>query len=319
VKFKHNTLVGLANGAGTKWQKFKAGAGSIAGGAGSAKTVASNVSKLATSDNTSSSIRNSVTSFCRELCPGLDPNHIFTVLHLGSVATFATELTPFVGVISSGGKAVVGWIGVAKRAWDRMGLAETRFAFAPGDPEAAFDAVIALLDREIKSEAGRATNRTVAFTGKALAAFADGGAVTGPVIGLLEILADIFQTIIEYVRDYKECLAANELLRVGALNLEIFSVCPILGCYFILVQDHSTIINFAASLHLLAASPGAYICEYPITNRAARLQNDREPSPMMTELARHDIQVEGGIAIVPNTPGLGLEIDSAALQRYTLR
>jgi hypothetical protein len=29
------------------------------------------------------------------------------------------------------------------------------------------------------------------------------------------------------------------------LNFDLFSVCPILGCYFLVIQDHSTIINFA--------------------------------------------------------------------------
>jgi hypothetical protein len=50
---------------------------------------------------------------------------------------------------------------------------------------------------------------------------------------------------VEYVRDYKECKAGDEMLRLGALNFELFTVCPILGCYFLVVQDHSTIINFA--------------------------------------------------------------------------
>ena len=88
---------------------------------------------------------------------------------------------------------------------------------------------------------------TAAFTGKLLGSFADAGAVSGPVVGLLETLAEIFQTIVEYVRDYKEVEAANELLRVGYLNLDLFSVSPILGCYFLLIQDHSTIINFAVA------------------------------------------------------------------------
>jgi len=80
-----------------------------------------------------------------------------------------------------------------------------------------------------------------------LGSFADAGAVSGPVIGLLETLAEIFQTIVEYARDYKEVEAANELLRVGYLNLDLFRISPILGCYFLLVQDHSTIINFAVA------------------------------------------------------------------------
>lgn len=115
----------------------------------------------------------------------------------------------------------------------------------PKDPEAAFDSLLVLLQRELLSQTGKATVATTAFTGKVLGGFADFGAVTGPIVGLLETLAGIFQTIVEYVRDYNECKAANELLRVGALSLDLFGVCPIMGCYFLLMQDHSTIINFA--------------------------------------------------------------------------
>jgi hypothetical protein len=193
------------------------------------------------------SIRTKVTEFCKQLCPGLDPNHIFNALHLGSVEHFATTLAPFVGAISSGGKALIGWAGVVKDAYDKASMKSSRDAFAPKDPEAAFDALIELMDREMNSDIGKASVKTAAFGGKLLGSFADFGAATGPVVGLLELLAEIFQTIIEYVRDYKECLAANEELRLGALNMDIFKVSPILGCYFLVVQDHSTIVNFAVA------------------------------------------------------------------------
>jgi hypothetical protein len=265
LRFKPNTLVGVANKAGTKWEQFKSGAGAVKDGGSSGKALYSGISKTvkgaevlhqggktaATAAAKSSmtgnfdTIKHSVTELCHTLCPGLDPNTVFTALHLGGVEQFATNLAPFVGAISSGGKAIVGWIGVAKRCWDGIKIADSRYAIRAGDPEAAFDAILELIERDIKSETGKASVATVAFTGKALGAFADGGAVTGPVIGLLETLAGIFQTVVEYVRDYKECQAGNEMLRVGALNFDLFSVCPLLGCYFLVVQDHLTIINFA--------------------------------------------------------------------------
>ncbi len=265
LKFKASTLVGVAQGAGTKWERFKTGASSVVGGAKTAGGIAKQTNNLVKGINlvgqsgaaagkaaasagmseNFSVIRQKVTEFCKQLCPDVDPNAIFSAIGLNSVEKFATELAPFVGAISSGGKALIGWGGVIKTAWDKHATENRRFAIAPGDPEAAFDAVLTLLQREIVSKSAKATVHTVACTGKALGAFADGGAITGPVVGLLETLAEIFQTIIEYVRDYRECKAANEALRLGALNLDLFSVSPILGCYFLCVQDHSTIINFA--------------------------------------------------------------------------
>lgn len=265
LQFKGSTLVGIAQGVGSKWERFKGGAATLPGAAMKTKTVVSNAMKIqkgadllaqggkagvmgaaqtGMSDNFTL-IRQKVAEFCKQLCPDVDPNTIFSAIGLGNVEKFATELAPFLGVISSGGKALIGWAGVAKAGYDKHKIANQRFAIAAGDPEAAFDAVLALLQREIVSRAANAGVKTAAFTGKALGAFADGGAITGPVVGLLEVLAEIFQTIVEYVRDYRECQAANEALRLGALNLDLFGVSPILGCYFLCVQDHSTIINFA--------------------------------------------------------------------------
>lgn len=265
LQFRANTLVGAASGVGSNWEKFKTGAGSLGSGGSTAASVVSAGRQIKTGvgtlaqggkaaaisasqssmAGTLATIKTKVYEFCRELCPGLDPNHVFTALHLGSVDHFAVTLSPFIGTISSGGKALIGWIGVAKKAYDAHSIADARHAFAPKDPEAAFDALLVLIDREIQSEVASASVKTASFTGKALGIWADGGAVTGPVLGLLEILAQIFQTIVEYVRDYKECQAAAQMLRVGALNFDLFKVSPILGCYFLVVQDHSTIINFA--------------------------------------------------------------------------
>jgi hypothetical protein len=261
LKFKASTLVGLASGTGTKWQKFKTGASALASGGATAASAANAGRKIvaganllqqggraaasAASQQSTAAIVLKVRELCAELCPGLDPNRVFQALNLGSIDQFAAELAPFVGAISSGGKAIIGWIGVIRQQYGEYRVLDARHAIAPGDPEAAFDALAALLDREIASAIARASVKTGAFTAKTAGVFADAGAVTGPVVGLLEVLAEIIQSVIEYVRDYKECETATEMLRVGALNLDLFSACPILGCYFLVIQDHSTVINFA--------------------------------------------------------------------------
>ncbi|MBL8751152.1 MAG: hypothetical protein JNK78_18485 [Planctomycetes bacterium] len=267
LQFKSTTLVGMAQGVGSKWERFKTGAKSLKEAHGTGKDLVSGVKDIKSGvdafkatgkagaiataktgmGDQFAGIRAQIVEFCKKLCPDIDPTKIFSALGLGTVEKFATDLAPFVGAISSGGKAVVGWAGVAKTAWDKHSIEGRRHAIAAGDPMAAFDALLVLLQREIASKSAKAGVQTAAFTGKALGVFADGGAVTGPVIGLLETLADIFQTIVEYVRDYRECDAANKALLVGALNLDLFETSPVLGCYFLCVQDHSTIINFAVA------------------------------------------------------------------------
>lgn len=258
VTFKSSTLVGLARGAGANWKTFKAGAGTLASKGNVVRGVVKKGKSLKKGANllqkggraaagqaAGTQLQASIVDLCKTLCPGRDPNEIFSALGLPSVERFAMDLAPFVGALSSGASAVMAWIGVIKLQWARSNTADRRYAFAPGDPEAAFDAVLMLLDRELNAKLAKASVKTGAFTGKTLGAFLDAGAVTGPVVGLLEVLAEIMQTIIEYVRDLKEVDQANELIRLGALNFELFEICPILGCYFLVVQDHSTIINFA--------------------------------------------------------------------------
>lgn len=267
LQFKRNTVVGMANSARTNWERFKTGASTVvvdggglaAKGAMAGRSLAQMPSRVATLQNNGVSavhqaaqadaltLRPKIIAFIKDLCPGVDPQGVFDALNLGAVEQFAANLAPFLGTISSGGKALIGWASVAKMAYDRSEVKDRRFAFRPGDPEAAFEAVVLLLDREIAAASQKAAVHTVAFTGKALGVFADGGAVTGPVLGALETLAQIFQTIVEYVRDYKEVQRANQALRLGALNMDLFRTCPVLGCYFLLVQDHSTIINFAVA------------------------------------------------------------------------
>jgi|GEM_PF-1737448 len=258
LTFKSTTLVGIARGNGSKWQRFKTGATKLKGGASTAKSVNTGVKNIRAGAKllkeggragaqaaSAADWKKQIFKLFKTLAPGLNPDEVFNNLGLGSVSQFAGNVAPFFGAISSGKKALVGWAGVAKTAYKKHDIASRRYAFAPEDPEAAFDAVLELLRRDVNSRSIRAGVASGAFTGKLLGTFADAGAVTGPVLGLLETLAEISQTIIEYVRDYKEVEEANRLIAVGYLNLDLFSYSPILGCYFLLIQDHSTIINFA--------------------------------------------------------------------------
>ena len=83
-------------------------------------------------------------------------------------------------------------------------------------------------------------------------------------------------------------------------------------------HNWGTMVNFAASIHLVAAMPQGFLCEYPITRRTWGKDGTDAPSPMMTELCTKPIAVEGGYARVPQEPGLGIEMDEDAVERYTV-
>jgi L-alanine-DL-glutamate epimerase-like enolase superfamily enzyme len=70
----------------------------------------------------------------------------------------------------------------------------------------------------------------------------------------------------------------------------------------------TTDINVAASLHLLASVPNAFILEY-----------GAEPGGSRHSLVRNPIQIVDGHARVPAGPGLGVEPDPILIEKYLVR
>jgi L-alanine-DL-glutamate epimerase-like enolase superfamily enzyme len=68
----------------------------------------------------------------------------------------------------------------------------------------------------------------------------------------------------------------------------------------------SSAINTAAALHVFAASPNGVVFELKL-----------RPSPMQHELVAQPFEQEGGRLAVPDRPGLGCEVDEAAVERYS--
>ena len=62
---------------------------------------------------------------------------------------------------------------------------------------------------------------------------------------------------------------------------------------------------FFAGLHVLAAAPAGYIVEYSLG-----------ANPMIHDLSRAPVRVEGGMIAVPDGPGLGLDMDTDVIARY---
>ncbi|MDB5871738.1 MAG: hypothetical protein JWQ07_1180 [Ramlibacter sp.] len=182
------------------------------------------------------------------VCGALDPETVMRALGLNSVTEFARSMAPALGIIASASDTAVG---LCKIAWQSYKAAEFREAstwtLAPGDPLAAFHALETLLDREINSTIASTTIAAGAFTAKMLCGALDLGAASGPAIGLAETIAKAIQRIREFVRDWGEVQKANALLEAGTFGIGLFQTCPILGCYFLVVQDHSTVINMAVA------------------------------------------------------------------------
>ncbi len=158
---------------------------------------------------------------------------------------FLTNVTPFVGAIKSGGKAVMKWGMTAKGLHARHKMASTSASFSAGDPSAAFDAIVQIQQREINANATSASIYTVAAGSKAAFTAADLGTLSGVLIGAAETLALLVQKIYLFARDWNEVNDVNKLLANGSIDLTLFKTCPLLGCYLIANSDTSHVINMA--------------------------------------------------------------------------
>jgi hypothetical protein len=160
------------------------------------------------------------------------------------VAQFALHVAPFIGVFSSGAKAIKDWVGVAHGFYKATEM-ESRYGdVRMGDPAAALAAIVAIIDREIKKQTADAVIHTTAFSAKAIAAAADGGTATNAALGAVESIALLLNILADLVIDARHVDEGNALIRAKQFDLTMFTKCPLLGCYYVAVQDDSTIMDF---------------------------------------------------------------------------
>lgn len=76
-----------------------------------------------------------------------------------------------------------------------------------------------------------------------------------------------------------------------------------------------TQLNLACAVHFLASTyvePGRAEIREPL------LETDRTPNPMRDEIFARPIQIRGGVASVPDHPGLGVELDRSAMEKFCI-
>lgn len=69
----------------------------------------------------------------------------------------------------------------------------------------------------------------------------------------------------------------------------------------------SSVVTLTANLHFAASIPGETWIEF-----------DQTPNPLRTELAGISLQREGGFVLLPDRPGLGIELNPDVLEQYRL-
>ncbi|MFP5229039.1 MAG: hypothetical protein ACLGXA_15585 [Acidobacteriota bacterium] len=159
-----------------------------------------------------------------------------------------SEMTPFIGVITSSLKSVKSWRAVVGNARDLYKADYYLEGVLPGDPSAAADAVLVCIKRFLAANTADAVRNTASASTKIAGLFADLGTATTAAIGAASALSKLIQELAILGRDYTEMKAGNALLKDQAtLDLNLFRVCPVLGCYLISCSDTSNVANFFVS------------------------------------------------------------------------
>lgn len=211
------------------------------------KAAAMTTKNMAQKANEVRSIAKNIETIIQGLTNTLPPqeaSEIITMVFGSSAAEFAKNAAPVVGAVTSGGKMVMDWVNVARIVAAQNDMQKREISIRKGDPAAAFQSILIILDRNLEKTTADAAIHTTAFAVKTAGVVADAGAATGTITGAVESLALLLNTLVDIVREALEMKAGNEKLRTGDLDVTIFEVCPILGCYYIATQDHSTIMDF---------------------------------------------------------------------------
>ena len=111
------------------------------------------------------------------------------------------------------------------------------------EPEAAFKALIRLLDREDTEQIAGLAVGMAELSSKAVSVLVDGGTVANAAIGLTSGLIKLLMLLRIVVRDITERNTANKLLLKPIITIELFSACPVMGAYLICCSPTSVIVN----------------------------------------------------------------------------
>lgn len=158
------------------------------------------------------------------------------------VAECSASAAPVIGHIKDGVSAIGDWINVGVGYYHKSTISRCSYAIELGAPAAAFAALEALLKDQIEHTAISAGISSTSFIVKTGLVFADGGAISGPVVGAVNALAQIAHTLYLLGMEYRATKDANKALSAGTLDITLFDTYPLMGCYLLNCATLSDII-----------------------------------------------------------------------------
>ncbi|HTW59891.1 MAG TPA: hypothetical protein VMD99_17315 [Terriglobales bacterium] len=154
----------------------------------------------------------------------------------------ALSVPPVVGHIKDGYDLFTGWAKVGASLYEQFNISDRKYSIDTGAPSAAFDGLHRCLVDETKNQAIGATNATTSFALKTGLAFVDGGAISGPVVGAVSALADFSHQLYLLGMEWRATKGVNRALSNGDLDIRLFKIYPLMGCYLLICGTLSDLI-----------------------------------------------------------------------------
>ncbi|NUP96159.1 MAG: hypothetical protein HUU28_08345 [Planctomycetaceae bacterium] len=164
----------------------------------------------------------------------------------GAMMAFAAEVTPFLGVFTSGGMAIYNGI-LTVRASHRISKADDHVqnSLSTAEPRHAIHAMIRVLERERNAAAAKFGIDSAAFGSKLAGLLMGEGVVTNAAVGVASTAAKLSVFLHSFARDYRERKAVNLMMKSGGIldGAKLFDLSPVTGAYMVCCVPTSVMVN----------------------------------------------------------------------------
>lgn len=200
------------------------------------------IGKVATAAQIASAIKNYILQTCADTIKEGPATALFTYLdHLG-------EALPVVSLVVGGFKTLKAAAATAKASYDSIQTRRSQHQFEKGEPAAALRGVIDSLDEELKYSSIDTIIETVTLSVNAALHGTVAGAAAAPIVKIVKFVIQTIIAIIKLGLQVKVFLSIKKILGdVKNITIAIFDKAPVLGAYFLLTSDHSTIFSMLAT------------------------------------------------------------------------
>ena len=149
------------------------------------------------------------------------------------LAKCSVSVAPVVGHIKDGADLFTGWARRARRCISNIPSRIAPIISTPARRQPRSRASKRASSRQTKKETASASIATASFALKTGLVVADGGAISGPVVGAANAMASLAQQLHYLATEYKATKAINEALSKGHLDVRLFETYPLMGCYML--------------------------------------------------------------------------------------